>query len=103
MCEQKLKKKKQHYREAIETYNFGILSCPTDTQILYHNGKEGNIVKDGRYSSLVEIGLEKVAVLALNPLDILGRQTTSNIKATAWNELNAHRTNLGSIRAVGKN
>ena len=56
-----------------ETYNFGIFPSPADTEVFNHDGKERNIVQDGGYPSLVVIGFEKVAILALDPFDVLGR------------------------------
>jgi hypothetical protein len=84
------------------TYQLRTLVCPTNTQILRHDGKYGHMFENGSDAALVMIGLHKGSLLAFNETQVLRRQSTRDKQSTCRNKLDSRRSYLASIGAERK-
>jgi len=88
---------KQHSFLILATYNFSVFPGTADPEIFHHDGKERNIVQDGTDAPLIVVGFQKMAIFALYPLNILGREPTCDVKATSRDEFDSDGTTLTPV------
>ena len=77
----------------------GTNACTSKTNVFIHDSKDGDGIQQWTDSALIEEGLEKGRVLALNMLDVFWCKSTCDIEATSWNPFERRRPTFAAVRS----